>query len=67
MGAQPGDCMEEGSFQLAEYLEAYLSTAMSAEKIVQHFEAISQVYPALDFNKPPICIHEIMHLSLPHP
>ena len=32
MGAQPGDCLDEGSFQLTNHVEANLSQAESAEK-----------------------------------
>ena len=42
MGAQPGDCLDEGSFRLKEHTDANLSLAESAERISEHFAAISQ-------------------------
>ena len=60
MGAQPGDCMEEGSFRLVQHIEANMSTAMSAEKIAEHFASISQLYPPLDINKLPKYVQDIM-------
>ena len=46
MGAQQGDCMNEGTFRLTEHVEANMSIAMSAEKIVEHFSSIARnTYP----------------------
>ena len=60
MGAQPGDCMEEGSFRLVEHIESNMTIAMSAEKIAEHFSSISQQYPPLDINKLPKYVQDIM-------
>ena len=48
MGAQPGDCEDEGSFTLSEHIDMNLSIKESVEKIAQHFAAISQEYPPLN-------------------
>ena len=61
MGAQPGDCMEEGSFRLIKHIEANLSTAMSAEKIAEHFALISQEYPALNIKNLPKHVQDIIN------
>ena len=60
MGAQPGDCMEEGSFRLINHVEANMSTAMSAEKIAEHFSAISKEYPPLEIKNLPSYVQNIM-------
>ena len=60
MGAQPGDCLDEGSFRLTEHVESNLSLAESAEKIAEHFAAISQLYQPLDINKLPKYVKDIM-------
>ena len=60
MGAQPGDCLEEGSFRLTEHVEANLSLAMSAEKIAEHFSSISQQYPPLEIMNLPTYVQDIM-------
>ena len=41
MGAQPGDCQDDGSFQLIQHLDQNLSTEESTERIAQHFANIS--------------------------
>ena len=47
MGAQPGDCSENGSFILPNHEAEGLSAEQSAEKIAQHFADISQQFPPL--------------------
>ena len=60
MGAQPGDCLDEGSFRLTEHVESNLSIAESAENIAQHFAKISQQYQPLDVSKLPKYVKDIM-------
>ena len=60
MGSQPGDCLDEGSFQLTEHVEANLSLAESAEKIAEHFALISQSYQPLDITKLPTYVKDII-------
>ena len=48
MGAQPGECGEEGSFTLTDHLEQNLTLEESLEKIVTYFSAISCQHPPLD-------------------
>ena len=60
MGAQPGDCLDEGSFRLTEHEESNLSLTESAEKISEHFAAISQLYQPLSIAKLPKYVRDIM-------
>ena len=46
MGAQPGDCLDSNSFTLPSHEN--LSEQESAEKIANHFAAISQEFPPLN-------------------
>ena len=46
-GAQPGDFIDAGSFQIEEHFKLGLSPAQSADRIAQNFAQISQEYPAL--------------------
>lgn len=48
MGAQPGDCEDDGTFTLTEHIDMNLSVKQSVEKIAQHFASISQEYPPLN-------------------
>ena len=48
MGAQPGDCSDEGSFSLQNHLEANLTTEQCTEEIANHFSRISQEFPPLN-------------------
>ena len=45
MGAQPGDCSNDGSFVLSSHVEENLSTAESTERIAEHFPWISKLFP----------------------
>ena len=54
MAAQPGDCSDEGSFNLLSHLEDNLTNEQSIERIAQHFAQISQEYPPLNFNLLPV-------------
>ena len=47
LGAQPGDCMDEGTFTLTSHLEENLTTEESTERIAEHFAKISQEFPPL--------------------
>ena len=53
LGAQPGDCSDEGAFTLLSHLEQGLSIEESIERIAQHFAQISQEFPPFDYNKLP--------------
>ena len=54
LGAQPGDCIDSNVFTLPSHESESLSAAQSAERIAQHFAAISQEFPPLDVrNLPP--------------
>ena len=48
MGAQPGDCAEDQTFTLPGHEN--LTAQQSAEKIAEHFAAISQEYSPLNVN-----------------
>ena len=61
MGAQPGDCLDDGAFELSEHTEAHLSLAESAEKIAEHFSAISQLYSPLDVFSLPNYVQDTMN------
>ena len=65
MGAQPGDCLNEGTFRLTEHVDANLSVAMSAEKIAEHFSSISQEYSPLDVHSLPKYVQDIMEKGHP--
>ena len=53
LGAQPGDCSDEGSFSLISHLNENLTTEESTERIANHFARISQEYQPLDPNTLP--------------
>ena len=53
MGAQPGDCNDEGTFTLLNHLDADLTTEQCAEEIAKHFAKISQEYPPLNVSSLP--------------
>jgi hypothetical protein len=44
MGAQPGDCGDDGSFTLSEHLDEKLTTSQSLARIVDYFSGISCEY-----------------------
>ena len=48
MGAMPGDCIDSNTFSLPNHETEMLSDQQSAEKIAEHFSAISQEFPPLD-------------------
>ena len=50
LGAQPGDCADEGSFTLLSHLEQGLSDEESIEHIAEHFAHISQEFPPFNYN-----------------
>ena len=45
MGAQPGDCGDDGSFTLKNHVDANMTTEQCTEAIANHFSKISQEYP----------------------
>ena len=48
MAAQPGDCSDEGTFQLQSHMEDNLTEDDSVEKISVHFSQIRQEFPPLN-------------------
>ena len=50
MGAQTGNCSDDGSFTLISHLEDNLTSKQSRERIAQHFAQISQEFPQLNFD-----------------
>ena len=48
LGAQPGDCTDEGSFSLISHLNENLTVEESTERIANHFARISQEYLPLN-------------------
>ena len=58
MGAQPGDCQDEGSFHLQNHLDANMSPEDCTESIANHFSKISQEYAALNEAELPTRVQE---------
>ena len=48
MGAQPGECGEDGNFSMTEHIEQNLSVEESLEKMVSFFSELSCQHPPLD-------------------
>ena len=48
LGAQPGDCSDEGSFTLISHLEENLKPEESIDRIAEHFSKISQEFSPLN-------------------
>ena len=48
MGAMPGDCIDSNSFSLPNHERDNLSDQQCAERIADHFAAISSEFPPLD-------------------
>ena len=53
MGARPGDCENDGEFQVLAHQKENLSLEQSTAKILTYFASISQQYLPLDVNKLP--------------
>ena len=53
LGAQPGDDVDAGSFQIPEHVSLGLTAAQSADRIAEKFAQISQEYPALQIENLP--------------
>ena len=53
LGAQPGDCSDEGYFSLTSHLDENLSTEESTERIAQYFAKISQEFLPLNVDSLP--------------
>ena len=53
LGRRPGDCSDSDSFSLPSHVEENLSPLQSAERIADHFENISKLFPPLDEEKLP--------------
>ena len=50
MGAQPGHCADDNSFHLPSHQELKLTDQQCAEKIAEHFAAISKEFAPLSLN-----------------
>ena len=50
MGAQPGDCEDNHTFTLPNHISEQLSDQQSAERIADHFAAISSEFNPLNIN-----------------
>ena len=60
LGAQPGDRLDAGSFEIPEHTSLGLSAAQSADRIAQKFAEISQEFPPLNMeNLPDRVCHNI--------
>ena len=53
MSAQPGDCTDSNTFSLPSHVAANLTNQEAAERIAEHFSAISQEFTPLDVNNLP--------------
>ena len=53
MGAMPGDCIDANTFSLPNHEQENLSTEQCAERMADHFAAISQEFRKLDVNNLP--------------
>ena len=51
LGAQPGETVDAGSFELPEHVSLGLTAQQSADRIAQKFADISQEYPAISMEK----------------
>ena len=56
MGAQPGDNLDDGSYNLIEHLEANLTNSESVERIASYFARVSQEYPPLNISTLPASV-----------
>ena len=67
LGAQPGDCVEGGTFSLPSHESENLSAEQSAERIAEHFAAISQEFSPLSVKLLPVRVQNklLLHDSLP--
>ena len=67
LGAQPGDCADEGSFTLTSHLEENLTTEESIERIADHFAKISQEFPPLSITLLPDSVKEKVYEAISAP
>ena len=67
LGAQPGDCIDSNSFTLPTHENESLSAAESAERIAQHFAAISQKFLPLDVRALPPRVQTKLECGKPGP
>ena len=51
MGSQPGDNLDDTSFEIIKHLEQNLTNSQSVEMIAEHFTKISQEYPPLSVSR----------------
>ena len=58
MGARPGDCENNGEFQVISHQKENLTLEQSTVKILRYFANISQQYSPLDVTKLPNNIQE---------
>ena len=51
MGAQPGDCLEDGSFTLLSHIRENLTVEQQLEWLSKYFVAVSQEFPPLELDQ----------------
>ena len=51
MGAQPGDCLEGGSFTLLNHLQEGLTVEQQLERLSHYFVSVSQEFPPLELDQ----------------
>jgi hypothetical protein len=51
MGAQPGDCLEGGSFTLLSHIRENLTVEQQLERLSDYFVAVSQEFPPLELDQ----------------
>ena len=67
LGAQPGDCTDSNTFSLPSHVADNLTNQESAERIAEHFSAISQEYLPLNVNSLPDRVKVKLKASCPAP
>ena len=63
LGARPGDGLDSGTFSLPEHERESLSDEQSAERIANHFAAISQEFPPLNPQLLPLRVRSNLETS----
>ena len=66
LGSRPGDHLNDGTFVLPEHEAQGLSVQQTADKIAEHFSAISQEYEPFNIDRLPLEIKEqiVNHIDL---
>ena len=61
LGAVPGDCSDSNTFSLPAHERENMSPEQSAERIAEHFAAISRDFPPLDVARLPLRVRNKIH------